>query len=310
VESVIQRVVLGLVWALGVLPLVGQTPAAAPESPGGGAPRAEVVEAVPSPDAEPSPSPTPAPLPEPVTPVPSPLAGRDGLPTDPTLPVTVRIISPRPREIIPTTVVDVFLQVDNYLMAEEGNRLHVLVDNEPPVAWHETTRPFPLKNLNPGGHTVRVLVVRPDGSALRQPGAFAMVHFYVKRKDFQNYTDPSLPFLTVNQPAPGAVQLDANDRLCFDYWIHNVDFAAETGVKLRYKLDAYEGVLNEQGPVLWSNLQPGRHRLLVELFDATGQPIFGPFNRVEREFEVRQVLRAVPLAPETTTAPEGYLPQP
>lgn len=236
--------------------------------------------------------------------------GMDGLPTDPTQPVSVRIISPRPREIVPTTVVDLFLQVDNYVLAEEGNRLHVFVDNEPPVPWTDVTRPFALKGLNQGGHSVRVLAVRPDGSSLRQPGAFAMVHFYVKRKDFQNYTDPGLPFLTVNQPAPGAVQLDANERLCFDYWMHNVDFSAGTGIKLRYKLDTYEGTLSEPGPVLWSNLQPGRHKLLVELYDAAGQPLFGPFNRVEREFEVRQVLRAVPLPPEQTTVPPGYMPLP
>lgn len=262
-------------------------------------PRAEIV--------EPAPADAPA---VPAAPVVAPDAGRDGLPTDPALPVAVRIISPRPREIIPTAVVDVFLQVDNYLLAAEGNRLHVFVDNEPPVPWFETTRPFPIKGLNQGGHTVRVLAVRPDGTSLRQPGAFAMVHFYIKRKDFQNYIDPALPFLTVNQPPSGPAALDANDRLCFDYWVHNVDFSANPGVKLRYKLDAYEGTLAEPGPVLWANLQPGRHKLLVELYDATGQPLFGPFNRVEREFIVRQVLKAVPLVPDERNVPPGSLPRP
>jgi len=265
-------------------------------------PRAEIVE--PAPAAEP---PVPA---VPVAPVAPPDAGHDGLPANPSLPVAVRIISPLPREIIPTSVVDIFLQVDNYLLAEEGNRLHVFVDNEPPVPWFETTRPFPLKGLNQGGHTVRVLVVRPDGTSLRQPGAFAMVHFFVKRKDFQNYIDPALPFLTVNLPPTGPAALDANDRLFFDYWVHNVDFSTNPGVKLRYKLDAYEGTLAEPGPVLWANLQPGQHRLLVELFDATGQPLFGPFNRVERAFVVRQVLRAVPLVPEGRDVPRGSLPRP
>jgi hypothetical protein len=235
--------------------------------------------------------------------------GLDGLPDDPSRPVTVRIVSPRSREIIPTTLVDVFLEVENYTLKPEGNRLHVIVDNLPPVPWTDPRRPFPLKNITEGGHTVRVLAVRPDGTALRDPGAFAMVHFYVKRKDFQNYTDPQLPFLTVNLPHTGTAVLDANGRLCFDYWVHNVDFANGDSVRVHYQLDAYEGQLAEQGPVYWSNLQPGRHKLVVEMFDKSGQPVFGSFNRVEREFEVRQVLRAVPIIPENEAGNPQLVPQ-
>lgn len=227
---------------------------------------------------------------------PADMRGMDGLPDDPARPVVVRIVSPRPREIIPTSVVDVFLEVENYTLAEGGNRLHVIINNDPPVPWADARRPFPLKNLSEGGHTVRVLAVRPDGTSIR-PGGFAMVHFYVRRKNFQNYTDPEGPFLTVNLPAGGVADLDAQGRLCFDYWAHNADFRADQGLRIKYQLDAYEGELTEDGPVYWSNLVPGRHRLVVELFDRSGQPVFGPFNRVEREFEVRPVLRAVPVVP-------------
>jgi hypothetical protein len=269
----------------------------APEPP---PPRAEVV--VPAPDETAAVAPEIAEAGEaPAQPLVPETRGKDGLPDDPSLPVRVRIISPRPREIIPTSVVDVFLEVDNYTLTEGGNRLHVILDNGAPMPWSDVRRPFPLKNLNEGGHTVRVLAVRPDGVSLRGGEAFAMVHFYVKRKDFQNYTDPQAPFLTVNLPAEGAADLDSQGRLVFDYWVHNTDFA-NSGLRLKYQLDAYEGELAEDGPVLWSNLPPGKHKLVVELFDKTGQPVFGPFNRVEREFTVRQVLRAVPVEPEGENA--------
>lgn len=227
--------------------------------------------------------------------------GRDGQADDPSRPVSVRIVSPREREIVPTSVVDVFIEVDNYTLAEGGNRLHVLVNNQAPVPWTDIRRPFPIRDLSEGGHTVRVLAVRPDGTMLRD-GAFAMVHFYVRRKNFQNYTDPEAPFLTVNLPGDGVAELDAQGRLCFDYRAHNADFQGDSGLVIKYQLDAYEGELREEGPVYWSNLVPGRHKLVVELFDRTGQPVFGPFNRVERNFEVRPVLRAVPVAPDDTNA--------
>lgn len=253
-------------------------------------PRAEIVELVPEDTEAPAAEGVTDVLAEPET------RGRDGLPDDPARPVKLRIVSPRPREIIPTSVVDVFLEVENYTLVEGGNRLHVILDNGVPQTWTDVRRPFPLKNLSEGGHSVRVLAVRPDGTSIRGKEAFAMVHFYVKRKDFQNYADPDWPFLTVNLPLAGEVDLDGQGRLCFDYWAHNTDFE-NSGLRLKYQLDSYEGELAEDGPVYWSNLPPGRHKLVVELFDKTGQPVFGTFNRVEREFTVRQVLRAVPLQP-------------
>lgn len=272
-------------------------------------PRAEVVvpEAVPAAPAAPPVVPPSGEAAPPAVPVPPPVTrGLDGQPDDPSQPVAVRIVSPRSREVIPTTVVDVFLEVSNYTLAENGNRLQVIVDNRPPVPWTDASRPFPLKGLTEGGHTVRVFAARPDGTLLRNPEAFAMVHFYVKRKDFQNYTDTHLPFLSVNLPAQGPVELDANGRLCFDYVVHNAVWEGDPQLRVRYRLDAYEGSLAEPGPVFWSNLQPGRHKLVVELYDRTNQPVFGPFNRVEREFEVRQVLRAVPVpAAEGTWTPQG-----
>ncbi len=221
--------------------------------------------------------------------------GTDGLPIDPMRPIEVRVLSPKPMEILPSTHVDIFLDVQNYLLKEEGNRLHVIINNDPPVEVVDAVRPLTLPRLGEGGNTVRVFAVRPDGTMIRDPKAYAMTHFYVRRRDFTNYTDPAQPYLTVNLPLTGEIETDAQGRICFDYMIHNADWQSGPSHRIRYRIGPFEGFLNEPGPVYWSNLTTGRHTLQVELFDANNQAVFGPFNTVERQFQVRQILRAVPI---------------
>lgn len=226
--------------------------------------------------------------------------GYDGLPLDPSLPIELKILTPQSRSILPTQEVDIFFSLTNYFLAEGGNRLHIIVDNAAPIIKTDIASPLTLKNLSQGGHTVRAMVVRPNGTMIQQPSCMATLYFYVLKKDFQNYTDPKFPSLTVNLPLDGDIEMDDKDRLCFDYFIHNppVDGSA---CKIRYKLEGYEGFIDQMvGPIFWSEMPPGRHKLIIELFDDKGQPIFGVFNRVERVFNVRKIMKAQPVTPETT----------
>lgn len=237
-------------------------------------------------------------------------SGYDGLPMDPSRPIRIQILSPRPDEVVGSQDVDIFLDLDNYKLAENGNRVHVIVDNQPPIVRTDIAAPISLKNISEGGHSVRAMVVKPDGTWLHDEGCFVMVHFYVKKKDFQNFVDPKLPFLTVNLPMNETVMMDEEDRILFDYRIH-VPEGDKGAYKVRYKMEGYDGFIEQtQGPVLWSNITPGRHQLTVELFEKSGKPVFGIFNRVERTFEVRKVLKAAPVDPEappTTGMPNEML---
>ena len=116
---------------------------------------------------------TPAPPPVPATDG----AGFDGQPTDPSKPVSIKIISPTPSEVLLSNTADVF-DADNYILAPGGNRIRVILDNEAPVELDNLHRPVVYRNLNEGGHTVRALAVRPDGVSLTNKEAFAMVYFF------------------------------------------------------------------------------------------------------------------------------------
>lgn len=231
----------------------------------------------------------------PVEPAPEP--GHDGEPLNPDLPVGLTILSPGPREVIEGNTLDLFISLKNYALGNPergGNRIHVIMDNQPPRIVYDIDRPVTFANLAAGGHTVRVFACRPDGTALRDESAFAICHFFIGKKDFQNYIDPRNPYLTVNLPMAGTADSTDEGMVIFDYIVHHPEQI--NGFRVRYDLSGgYTGELMQQGPVYWNNFSPGKHRLLVEFLDEKGKLVAGPFNQIEREFVVQEVVKAEPV---------------
>jgi len=225
--------------------------------------------------------------------------GMDSIPIDPTRPITLQVEYPNDRQIVTSQDVDIFINLDNYKLGPQGsggNRLHYILDNQPPQPLYDAVSPITFRNPSQGGHTIRVFAVRADGRMFRNAGAYAIRHFYVIRKDFQNYTDPAKPYLTVNLPTGAQEKTDDQGRIIFDYKLHNIQRGQ--GYELRYKIGAYEGFLTQDGPVYWSNLASGKHRIEVELLKDNRQPVIGPFNQIEREFTVEKIMRAELVLPE------------
>ena len=89
----------------------------------------------------------------------------------------VTIQSPQDGQVMPWETVDVFVQVENLTISEDGHRLHVIVDNGSPIEHTNVLRPVILRGLAPGAHTLRIFAVKPDGKMLPNPEALMRVDF-------------------------------------------------------------------------------------------------------------------------------------
>lgn len=242
-----------------------------------------------------------APALEPINP------GYSGAPNDPSKPVVVHIVSPKPEEILGSATADIFFTVENYTLADGGNRLHVIVNNNDPIPVHDLRQPLTLKELPEGGHTIRVMAVQPDGHSLTNPESFAMTHFFVRKKNFQNYAAANAPYLTVNLPVSGIVDVEEGGRVWFDFRTHNAPLAPN-GFRVHYKINNVDGTITEKKPVFWDGMKPGRYELMVELLDPAGSPVLGVFNQVKRSFDVRAAVKALPAEAETPAAAPATAP--
>jgi hypothetical protein len=193
---------------------------------------------------------------------------------------------------MPWETVDVFVQVENLTLSEDGHRLHVIVDNGSPIEHTNVLRPVILRGLAPGAHTLRIFAVKPDGKMLPNPEALMRVDFYVRRQDFSNFQPMDRPYLTVNLPMDGIAVPDAEGKVWLDFMTHQAPMGKDK-YRVKAVMNGVETIVSTRDPHPWGGLAEGRHRVVIELIDEDGDPVSEIFARVERTFEIMRMVRAV-----------------
>ncbi|MDL2719143.1 MAG: hypothetical protein PT977_15480 [Acidobacteriota bacterium] len=246
---------------------------------------------------------------DPKSPVPGFADGRG-----PTGPVTLKIVSPTPNEVIPIPEAaagqppakgaPVTLKVDlqNFETFEDaatktGQRLEILVDNiSSTFPWRDATKPYTFKSLPKGTHMVRIFAVRPWGEAIKEPSAIASVTFHVGEKDGKNTVEAGSPVLTVVAPR-GKVRGDSG-KVLLDVLVSGCPVAEQSvadSCRLRYKVDTQpEITLTKVEPVWLEGLAPGRHAYVIGL-TRDQKVVPGAFALYQGSFEVESLLN--PAAP-------------
>lgn len=197
---------------------------------------------------------------------------------------------PKWGDILPNGEVEVFISPKGSLPDQKHKRFHVILDNGEPWLHEDERKPIQLSNLSTGGHLLRVWEVDKEGLSISQTQAYAVVQFFVEKKDFRNFLPENKPYLTVNLPRGKESLLSSKESINFDFMIHHRGKNDE--VHIRYSLGSRQNVRALKSPVVWEKLKPGLYRLVAELVGENDQPILGVFNRVERQFEV---VRPVPV---------------
>lgn len=243
----------------------------------------------------------------------SPVAGfADG--RGPTGPVTLKIVSPAPDEIIPIpeasagqppakgAPVTLKVELANFETFEDaatktGQRLEILVDNiSSTFPWRDATKPYTFKSLPKGTHMVRIFPVRPWGEAIKEPSALASVTFHVGEKDGRNMAEAGSPVLTVVSPR-GKVKGDTG-KVLLDVLVSGcpvAEMSVPDSCRLRYKLDTQpEITLTKVEPVWLEGLTPGRHAYVVGL-TRDQKVVPGALALYQGSFEVESLVN--PAAP-------------
>ncbi|MDL5054453.1 hypothetical protein QQ056_12980 [Oscillatoria laete-virens NRMC-F 0139] len=204
----------------------------------------------------------------------------------------LRILRPANEAVLETTRADIFFQTENFEIGG-GNAIMVSLDNQPPRKHAVRNAPYVITGLSEGGHTVIAWLVGPDGLTVNSPHAKVSVHFYVKRKDFQNFLGSNETSVSINQPR-GTYDGPRADQVMLDFKISN----APAGYLARYSVAGRTATVTSDAPVNLGILPAGSHTLTLEVLDAQGNPLPGSFAKAQSSFVV--VRGAPPVA-----APEG-----
>ena len=206
---------------------------------------------------------------------------------------SLRIVAPRDGATIRRGNVSLRLRLQGWeLAADPGNHVHVIVDNEPYIAVRDVSEPLDLNalvqenlghELSEGTHVVRVFPSRGHHESVKQDGAFAMVTFHYRSQTEGFELDADAPMLTFSRPK-GCYPV--GERVLLDFYLSHAELA-EDGLRVRYDLDgAIQGDITSWVPHYLENLPALEHTLQLQLVDAEGNPVPGPFNDTTRTFRV------------------------
>lgn len=204
----------------------------------------------------------------------------------------VRILSPRPGEVVESATVSVRFQVRGLPLFKDetwqlGPHLHVFLDDQPYQAVYDASEPLVLKDLAPGTHTLRVFASRPWHESFKNEGAFDQRTFHVFAPTPQNEVNASAPLLTYSRPQGtyGA------EPIMLDFYLTNapLHLSAQADPKddlhdwrIRCTVNGQSFVFDQWQPIYLKGFQPGQNWVQLELIDETGRPIDNRFNNTVR----------------------------
>ncbi len=213
--------------------------------------------------------------------------------------LSLRILSPSEGQTLEEGEVSARLEVQGFQLgvptpgvaerglafSEDGQHVHVIVDNRPYQAIYDLSDPVELNDLEPGAHVLRAFPSRSWHESVKLPGAFAATTFFVGDTAGTAPADLDAPLLTYSRPKDSYEGADA-DSIMVDFYLANVELE-EGGHTVRLSVDGepvYE--MTRWVPHYILGLPAGTHWIRLQLLDPDGQPVPGAFNDTEREIEV------------------------
>lgn len=174
-------------------------------------------------------------------------------------------------------------RADQVANGAQGQYIFNSVDNEAYTAHYQPSFSKPLPD---GQHVVLSVLARSYHETLKHRGA------------------SDLRLVTVGQPVPGAPAIDLKaphlfygrpqgtysgrdaQKVVLDFYLANV--ALEPGgTQVRATINGSEFPLDQWAPYIMEGLPIGENTVKLELVDASGNLIPGPFNSVTRTFSVQ-----------------------
>lgn len=204
----------------------------------------------------------------------------------------IRILSPRPGEVVDSTTVSVRFQVRGLPLFKDqqwglGPHLHVFLDDEPYRAVYDLSEPLVLSDLAPGTHTLRVFAARPWHESFKNQGAFDQRTFHIFAQTPQKALDKNQPLLTYSRPQGtyGA------EPIMLDFYLTNAPLhmiAQEDSQdevadwRIRCTINGQSFVFDQWQAIYLKGFKPGQNWVQMELIDENGNLIENAFNNTVR----------------------------
>jgi hypothetical protein len=170
-----------------------------------------------------------------------------------------------------------------------GQHFHLILDNGPYMANYEAGAPFDIGELEPGAHTLFAFPSRSYHESVKSDTSYDYVNFYVGEESGEFMMSADDPAIVYSRPK-GTYSGDGAEKIMLDFYLHNVELSSD-GYKAKYTIrsggsEVASITLTEWTPAFVTGLSSGTYEVNLQLMDADGNVVPGPFNDTTREITV------------------------
>jgi len=158
----------------------------------------------------------------------------------------------------------------------KGQHIHYIVNNGPYAAHYMADVP---DQLEAGNYVVLAFLSRSYHESVKSEGAYFIENITVGDVEATE-ADLTAPHLFYSRPKGTYKGADAQ-KVMLDFYLLNETISAD-GNKVRATINGNEFMIEEWAPHYIEGMPMGENTIKLELVDADGNLIDGPFNSVER----------------------------
>ncbi len=157
--------------------------------------------------------------------------------------------------------------------SEKGQHIHYILNNAPYAAMYESTFEQELKD---GKHLMLCFLSRSYHESIKNGKAFALQQLNVGKADKSPDFDLKAPMLFYSRPK-GEYKGNDTKHLLLDFYLVNTSLSSD-GNKVKVWVNGNEFLLPKWKPYLMEGLPTGENTIRIQLVDAEGNPVAGPYN--------------------------------
>lgn len=161
----------------------------------------------------------------------------------------------------------------------KGQHIHFILNNQPYSAHYESAF---AKAIPDGTHHLVAFLSRSYHESVKNENSMVVKKLMVGENAEDNKElDMNAPTLIYSRPK-GEYKGKDTENLLLDFFVLNTTLS-ENGNKIRANINGEEFIITEWAPYVINGLEMGEVKIMLELIDADGNTIEGPFNQVTRK---------------------------
>lgn len=164
----------------------------------------------------------------------------------------------------------------------KGQHIHYIVNNGPYAAHY---MPGVNDMLDEGNYVVLAFLSRSYHESVKSEEAFYVENLTIGEVE-PSEADLTAPHLFYSRPK-GTYKGDDTKKVMLDFYLLNTTLSPE-GNRVRATINGNEFIIDEWAPYYIEGLEIGNVSIKLELLDANGNPVSGPFNTVERSVTLEE----------------------